>query len=399
MDTNKLNILRMTYIGHANIFGSGEVGGARVKNMINIFRIMGIKIELVTYSFSSDRFGIEHHQIDPSLKVTIVHTRTKSPRVLKALAIFPIFFYAFRSCKKSDFIFSDFIAIIASFPAILFGKIFNKPTILDYQDKKLIEIIPNIFYKYLARNASAICAISYYLLDFSKREYSCKNVIYVPNGIDTNHFKIDMDHRKQIREKLYIRNEEIVIGYAGSFFYVEGVPILLKAFKKLIYKHPNIRLAIMGKLMHISDSYGDPNYDDILKIIEDLNIKDKVILIPPQSHDEVPKFLSAFDILSCPKIDCEINRAANPVKVPEYLSMGLPTICSAIGGINDIIEDEFNGLLVKPGDIEDLTNRLEWIIMNPERSKEIGENGRRTAIKECSYEAIEKTIKRAISEL
>ena len=93
------------------------------------------------------------------------------------------------------------------------------------------------------------------------------------------------------------------------------------------------------------------------------------------------------------------NRAANPVKVVEYLSMGLPTVCSAVGGITGTIEDGFDGFLVKPGDVKDLEEKLERIILNPERSKEIGENGRKNAIGKYSFEAIGNTIKQAISEI
>jgi glycosyltransferase involved in cell wall biosynthesis len=90
------------------------------------------------------------------------------------------------------------------------------------------------------------------------------------------------------------------------------------------------------------------------------------------------------------------NRAANPVKEVEYLSMGLPTVCSAVGGINDTIEDGVDGFLVKPGDVKDLEEKLKWIILNPELAKKIGENGRRKAIKRYSYEAVEDTIRQAI---
>lgn len=93
------------------------------------------------------------------------------------------------------------------------------------------------------------------------------------------------------------------------------------------------------------------------------------------------------------------NSAANPIKVVEYLSMRLPTVCSAVGGIIDTIEDGVDGLLVKPGDVKELERKLEWVILNPERAKEIGKNGRTTAIEKYSYEAIENTIRQLISEI
>ena len=392
MDTNeKLNELKMTYIGQADLHGTGAGGGARVKNMVGLFKRVGVKIHLITYSFYSDKFGIEHKKIDQSLETTTVHTPKNLPRFLKAFAIFPIFLYAWKSCKNNDVIFSDITATLSSVPAIILGKIFNKSIILDYIDMKLIKVIPDRINKYVAKNADMIFAISYYLIEFARREYDCKNVVYVPNCIDINCFKIDLKAREKIREELGIGEDEIVIGYAGAFVYWEGVPLLLRAFKNLTKKYANLKLAIMGPL-HLTK--GDR--DNIPKLVEDMCLENDVILIPSQPHEEVPKFLSAFDILCCPKIDCEVNRAANPVKVPEYLSMGLPTVASAVGGIIDTIEDGVDGFLVKPGDVKDLEETLEWIILNPERAKEIGENGRITAMEKYSYEAIEDTIRQSI---
>lgn len=392
MDINKeFSELKMTYIGQADLHGTGASGGARVKNMTRLFKMIGIKLHLITYSFYSDKFSIEHEEMDQSLEITTVHTPNNSPKFLKAFAVFPLFFYAWKSCKNSDIIFSDITATLSSVPAIILGEIFNKLIILDYIDMQLIKVIPDVINKYVAKNADMIFAISYYLIEFARREYDCENVVYVPNCIDTNLFKMDREARIKTREELGIKKNDVVIGYAGSFSYWEGVPNLIQAFENLIEKHSNIKLVIIGRIL--------TGCDNIPKLVENMNLKNDVILIPSQPHKEVPLFLSAFDILCCPKIDCEVNRAANPVKVPEYLSMGLPTVCSAVGGIVDTIENRVDGFLVKPGDVKELEDMLEWLILNPERAKEIGENGRKTAIEKYSYEAIEDTIRQAISEI
>jgi glycosyltransferase involved in cell wall biosynthesis len=136
--------------------------------------------------------------------------------------------------------------------------------------------------------------------------------------------------------------------------------------------------------------------DNIPLLIEKLSLQENAILIPQQPRKLIPNYLSACDILCSPKIDCEINRAANPVKVIEYLAMGLPVACSAIGGILDAVKDKFNGLLVKPGDTKDLEEKLEWIILNPKHAKEMGRNGRKSVIANYSSEAIEAKIKHAL---
>ena len=393
MDANKkLNELKITYVGQASLGSSGTGGAARVKNTVNIFKRLGVKIDLISYSVDSNKFSIKHKKIDQLLQTTTVNVPANSPKFLKALAIFPIFVYAWKSCKNCDIMFGDFITTITSMPIVILKKIFDKPIILDYIDLRM-KIVPNIINGYMAKNAEVIFTISPYLRESAIDEYSCKNVVYVPNCIDTNHFEIDWKDREKIREELGIEKDEVVIGYAGSFRYVEGVPNLLQAFKNLTKKYSKIKLAIMGKV------YMSSSDDNIPKLVADMKLKNDIILIPSQPHGEVPKFLSAFDILCCPKIDCEINRVANPVKVVEYLSTGLPIVCSAVGGIIDTIEDGVDGILVKPGDVKDLERKLEWVILNPERAKEIGENGRKKAIEKCSYEAIENTIKESITEI
>lgn len=390
MDANKkLNGLKITCIGQASL-NDTHGGATRLKTMINLLKGLGAEVELITYSFYSDKFGIEQKRIDPLLQSTTVCVPNNLPKFLKAFSVLPVFLYAWKSSKNCDLIFTNFRCIISSVPAIILSKMFNKPVILDYLD--IDRMVPDIIYRYVAKNSNLVFAISHQLVDKVK-VYGCKNAVYAPNFVDPNHFKIDLSDRGKMRAKIGIKKEDIVVGYAGSFWYVEGVSVLLKAFKNLTKKHSRVKLAIMGW------AHSPKTDDNVAKLVEDMNLKNYITLIPAQPHEEVPKFLSAFNILCCPKIDCDVNRLITPIKIIEYLSMGLPTVASAVGGIPDTIEDGVDGFLVKPGDVKDLEEKLEWIIQNPEHAKEIGETGRRTAIEKYSYEAIEDTIGQAISEV
>ena len=390
MDTEKiLSGLKITCIGQASLDDT-HGGATRLKTMIVLLTGIGIEVDLITYSFYSDKFSIEQKKINPLLQSTTVCVPNGLPKFLKAFSVLPVFLYAWKSSKNCDLIFTNFRCILSSVPATILSKMFNKPVILDYLD--IDPTVPDIIYKYIAKKADIVFAITHQLID-KVRIYGCKNAVYVPNFVGTNCFKVDLRAREKTRERLGIKRDEIVIGYAGAFTYVEGVSILLQAFKNLTKRHTKIKLAIMGKIYSLKKD------DNIPKLVKDMDLKNDVLLIPSQPHEEVPKFLSAFDILCCPKIDCEINRSITPIKIIEYLSMGLPTVCSAVGGIPDTIDDGVDGLLVKPGDVKNLEEKLEWIIQNPELSREIGENGRKNAIEKYSYEAIEDTIRQAINEI
>jgi glycosyltransferase involved in cell wall biosynthesis len=382
--------LKMVCIGQLLSDGSGVGGGARFKNMMSIYENLGIEIHLISFSFFSSRFYIEHKN-DESIKKTVIHLPKNIPKVLKALAIFPVFYYVLKESRDSDLIFTDFITEISYIPATIVGKILNKPVILDYIDTNFFKIIPSFFRKSAAQNAKLILAISYYLQNFAKTEYNCKNVLYLPNGVDTDLFQIDEIMRDKKRKELNIENDT-VIGYTGSFAYYEGIPVLLEAFKNLIVKYPDLKLAIMGKAYFD----GDENINDIVK---ENDLEEKVLFIPAQPYEKVPDYLSAFDILCCSKLDVEINRVANPIKVVEYLSMTLPTVCSAVGGINDTITDEKDGFLVKPGDVKSLENKIEWILLNPDISENVASNGRKTVLNKYSFSATEKKVQDALMNI
>ena len=366
---------------------------AGLKNMLHIFEKLRIKTNLISYDHYFSKFCIECININPMLNSITIHLPSYLPKPLKAFSIFLAFIYAWKPSKKSDIIFAE-LSVLPAVPAVILGRVFGKPVCLHYVDEEP-HPIPDIVYTYIAKNAEIILAISPYLIDKAKG-YGCKNVVYLPPFVNTNLFDRDVNARRKIGEDLGVTNNDLVIGYAGAFSHVEGLPVLLQAFKNLSKKYSNIKLIILGGK---AGGGFTKDEDDIPNLVKNLNIKDKVIIVPPQPHEQVPMFLSVCDITCCPKIDCEINRAANPIKVVEYLSMGLPTVCSAVGGITDTIENGVDGLLVKPGDVKDLEENLEWIILNPERAKEIGESGRKKAIEKYSYEAIEDTIRQAISEI
>lgn len=386
---NRLKGLKMIYIGPAFSDGSGVGGGARLKNLVAIFNNIGINVHLISISYYSEGFHIEDKNINNLCTNTIIHLPASLPRYLKALSIIPVFFLAFQSCKSKDIIFADYTVEISYLPAILIKYIFKKPLILDFIDAKFFKFIPEFLKSFSARQADIVFSISRYLEKYAKNEYRCKNVVYIPNFIDTDRFRFDANYRAILRHEMNINEDETVIGYAGAFVYWEGIPILLDAFGDLVKKFPKIKLAIMGKKY-------SPGDDDLSTEIEKLPFKDKVILIQAQPYDNVPKYLSAFDILCCPKIDCEINRAANPVKVVEFLSMGLPTVCSAVGGIIDTIEDHIDGFLVSPGNPVELRDILEWIIMNPEKAAKISEKGREKVVSQFSFSANESKLSEKI---
>ncbi|MFC1912757.1 glycosyltransferase family 4 protein [Chloroflexota bacterium] len=376
MSKRNLNLLYFATGG----LHQGIGGGGGLINMVDIFERLGVNIQLISY-MPEARLKIKHEQKGSLLNTTIICVPKSLPKILKVFSIPLILMYGLRHARRSNVIFAHGPTIVSGFPAMILAKMFRKPLIVHHMD---IDDAPGFIYDRVLKNSNFVFAISHYL-EGEAKDKGCKNVIYVPISIDTDVFQKDISEGRKIRKKLEIGDNEVVIGYAGSFWHIEGVPILLKAFSNLVKRYENTRLIIVG-------GGGVAESDNISQLIDKLALKENVILISPQPYELIPGYLSACDIACSPKIDCEEHRAANPIKIYEYMSMGLPMVVSAVGETTNLIKNGVNGFLVKPGDENDLERTLEYVIQNLESAREVGKRAREEVVKNYSQRTAQEKI-------
>ena len=76
---------------------------------------------------------------------------------------------------------------------------------------------------------------------------------------------------------------------------------------------------------------------------------------------------------------------AQPNKMFEYMSAGIPVIASHFPLWKQIVEGNNCGICVDPLNINEIANAIIWIIENPEQAELMGENGRR-AVEKYNWE-------------
>jgi len=141
----------------------------------------------------------------------------------------------------------------------------------------------------------------------------------------------------------------------------------IQAVQRLLQLHMPVELVIMG--------YRDPNYaNTILEYIESNKLQNQVHLLDYQSNPK-PVYEQSDIVLVCSR-----NEAFGRVTI-EAMSLGKPVIATRTGGALEIIEDGVSGLLYQPGDINELTEKIIFLIYNPHKSLELGKN----AIKRANY--------------
>jgi glycosyltransferase involved in cell wall biosynthesis len=156
-------------------------------------------------------------------------------------------------------------------------------------------------------------------------------------GCDIEIFEKDYyssNERDQLREKLGIQKHHTVIAFTGRFVNFKGFDIVIKTFIKLLEKYPNqFKLILMGgeDIVHKTGLNDDEfffykNNTEVLKI---------------GYTNYVNKYLSISNIFFFPS-----KKEGIPTCVLEALSIGLPIIAFNERGNNDIVINNYNGLLI-----------------------------------------------------
>lgn len=151
--------------------------------------------------------------------------------------------------------------------------------------------------------------------------------------------------------------------YFGRLAPEKGLEILLDAIKQLAISHR--QLAIKFKII------GDGPEKERLKLkVKSLKLNNVVFTGWLECEKLVTEIRSSlFTVL--PAIWYENN----PRSILESFALGKPVVASNIGGIPELVDNRGNGLLVKPGDADDLMEKICWLLSHHREREKMGKAG------------------------
>ena len=140
---------------------------------------------------------------------------------------------------------------------------------------------------------------------------------------------------------------------------------LIDAFAAISSKYPN---------WHV-DIFGEGNLRNTLEQqIERLGLKDKILIHQPSSNIYDEYLCSELYVMSS-------DYEGFGLVLVEAMACGVPVISTDCPfGPSEIIEDGVTGLLTKM-DVDDLANKIEWMITHPEKLKSMGVKAHESAAK------------------
>jgi glycosyltransferase involved in cell wall biosynthesis len=183
-----------------------------------------------------------------------------------------------------------------------------------------------------------------------------------------------------------------IVGVVGRITAQKGQHVALEAVGRLIAQGLNVRLVFVGAPEpHSAD---DSAYLRALQSSTGrLNLGDRVYW--PGYQDDPDRFYAVFDVLIIPSTVSE----GLPLVALEAMQWGVPVIGSAAGGIAEIIHEGVNGLLVPPGDDEQLASSLARLLADLELRARLGARARSSVDRRFSIEVFRSTLQQILRSL
>ena len=184
-------------------------------------------------------------------------------------------------------------------------------------------------------------------MEYLKEISPNSKVVFQTMGIGDEYFE-NMD-KNVARKKLGISKDKKILLFIGRVAEEKGVKYLLEAMKEIEKYNDKIELKIIG--------YGKEK-DSLEKYSKELELK-KVEFLGGKFGEEKMLYLSAADVLILPSL-----KEGAPVTVMEAMARNLPSIVSQVGGVELMIKNNKNGIIISPKNtreiIESVKKILKW---------------------------------------
>ena len=203
--------------------------------------------------------------------------------------------------------------------------------------------------------------------DIAARGIPAAKITVIPNAVDVAAFTFGAPADEALRQRLGLAGAT-VLGFAGSFYGYEGLHLLLEAARRMLPRHPDLRVLMVG---------GGPQDAALKAQVAQAGIADKVVFTGRVPHSEVQRYYELIDVLAYPRLPMRLTELVTPLKPLEAMAQGRIFVASDVGGHRELISDGQTGFLFRAGDAGALQQSLEDVLGRRQHWQRIREQARR----------------------
>ena len=166
--------------------------------------------------------------------------------------------------------------------------------------------------------------------------------------------------REQAREELGVGPDEVLVATIANYVPKKDYPNLLEAARRVAQRDPSVRFCAVGQ---------GPLERETHELRHRLGLEERVILTGYRED--------AVGVLAGADIFVLASRFEGlPVALMEALTLGLPVVATAVGGVPEAVDDGVEGLLVAPGRPDRLAKAIAELLGDRPRRKEMSDAAR-----------------------
>jgi glycosyltransferase involved in cell wall biosynthesis len=267
-----------------------------------------------------------------------------------------------------------------------YAKVKKKPLVITYHGdaipsygRLIRRVALNFFDRFiddriLSRAKFIISPSEYYINESRFLPRYRKKVITIPNGINPQELEVPYP-REECRKELSLSVEDRVILFVGALISYKSPDLLIASLPLVIKKVPEAKLVLVGD---------GPMRQDLERLAAELNISDRIILTGPVVGNRKSLYYKASDIFALPST---LNTEVFPLVLLEASAASLPMVVSSLNTFRCLIEDKFNGVITRTGDIDSLAEAIITLLSQPALMKQMGDNACKK-VQDYSWEKI-----------
>lgn len=362
--------------------------------------LLGGSTHVLEISKALADFGNEVHIISRRMKgqssYEQLNDRIFVHRVYRGL-VFPLGDTPSRVHKvKTNFEFLKKIYLLCLYRIIIM--LFTAAILIRYQIDAVLERNGahgiGVFAGYLLSIPSAVEVID---LDYSKTSLLIAKKVFVyrketlgdfpPDkieiitaGVDAELFRPDVD-AEYLRDKLGLKDKKVVV-YVGELSAWHGVEDLLEAARRL---ENNVRVIMLGK--------------NVEKLRDEVNESKEIFVFTGfVPYAEVPKYIALADVAVAPynpKGAANMDRHGfyfSPLKLFEYMACAKPVVTTNVEIVSELLKEHRCGVLVEPGNAEELSEAIMYLLKNREKAVEMGKRGREAVLGRYTWKRVAEQV-------
>ncbi len=208
-------------------------------------------------------------------------------------------------------------------------------------------------------------------------------LVRIPNAVETVKFRNPTRNRASVMAEFGWDPLDPLVVSVGRLEAEKNYPALVEAVGRARLSFPRMRCLLVG---------GGTRHDELLAMVSCLGLGEHIRLAG--SRSDIPDLLGAADVFVLASL-----KEGLPVSLLEAMAAGKAVVVTSVGGMAEVISDGENGLVVPPGNVEELASAIGRLLGNKDLRMMFGKAVRDKAEREFGIQQVVEEIARVYTGL